>query len=144
VPHYLADSSIWAWSRKHTRRDIAEKLAQRLERGEVCTCVPVALEVLHRAETGSEYEVLLEDVLAPLEWLPLTKEISDRALDVQRELAATFHGNHRRPAVDYLISAIAEAAGRDVVLWFFDKDMEVICNHTGQRCEAEASTGPGH
>jgi hypothetical protein len=45
--------------------------------------------------------------------------------------------------VDYLIAAIGELAEGDVVTWFFDKDFRVICEHTGQRFEAEASTGPG-
>lgn len=47
--------------------------------------------------------------------------------------------NHRRPAVDYLIAAAAELAGDDIVLWFFGKDLRVLCEHTGQPFEAEAS-----
>jgi predicted nucleic acid-binding protein len=144
VPLYLADSSIWAWANKGPRPDINEKLADRLERGEVATCSPVALEVMHRAGTNAEYEHLFRALLEPLDWLPLGEATSRRAIDVQRELAATSDGNHRRPAVDYLIAAIAEAAGNDVTLWFFDKDLRVISEHTGQPAEAEESTGPGH
>jgi hypothetical protein len=33
---------------------------------------------------------------------------------------------------------------KNVVIWFFDKDFRVICEHTGQQFEGEASTGPGH
>jgi predicted nucleic acid-binding protein len=143
MPLYLADSSIWAWANKGPRPDINEKLAERVERGEVATCPPVALEVMHRAETSVQYEQLIKALLEPLEWLPLDDAASRRAIDVQRELAATSHGNHRRPAVDYLIAAIAEVAGDDVILWFFDKDLHVICEHTGQPCDAEESTGPG-
>lgn len=135
MPRYLVDSSIWAWANKRSRPDLAEKLAQRFERAEVCTCVPVALEFMHRAATGEEYEQLFEDFLAPLEWLPLTEGVTVRALEVQRELAAKTHGNHRRPAVDYLVAAIAEAAGDDVVLWFLDKDLRVIAEWTGQGFE---------
>ncbi len=141
---YLADSSIWAWANKGPRPDINEKLAERLERGEVATCVPVALEVMHRAETGAQYEQLFSALLEPLEWLPLDAAGNKRAINVQRELAATSHGNHRRPAVDYLIAATAEVAGDDVILWFFDKDLRVICTHTGQPSDAEESTGPDH
>jgi predicted nucleic acid-binding protein len=144
VPLYLADSSIWAWARKRARPDITERLAERLERGEVATCAPVALEVMHRAETGAEYEQLFTSLLEPLEWLPLDDAGSRRAIDVQRELAATSHGNHRRPALDYLIAAAAEVAGDDVILWFFDNDLRVICEHTGQPSDAEESAGPGH
>ena len=140
MPRYLADSSIWAWANKRSRPDLTEKLAQRLERAEVCTCAPVALEVMHRAETDSEYERLFETFLEPLTWLPLTEAVSLRAVALQRELAAGTHGNHRRPAVDYLIAAVAEAAGTDVVLWFFDKDLRVICDHSGQPFEAEEAS----
>jgi hypothetical protein len=59
--------------------------------------------------------------------------------EVQGELAQTTHGNHLRPAVDFLIASIAEAGGEDVILWFFDRDLEVICRHTGQPYEAEAA-----
>lgn len=144
MPLYLTDSSIWAWANNGARPDINEKLAERLERGEVATCTPVALEVMHRAETSAQYEQLFHALLEPLEWLPLDEATSRRAIDVQRELAATSDGNHRRPAVDYLIAATAETAGDDVTLWFFDKDLRVISEHTGQPSEAEESTGPGH
>jgi predicted nucleic acid-binding protein len=144
MPLYLADSSIWAWANEGPRPDINEKLAERVERGEVATCVPVALEVMHRAETGVQYEQLFGALLEPLDWLPLDDACSQRAINVQRELAVTSHGNHRRPAVDYLIAATAEIGGDDVILWFFDNDLRVICEHTGQRSDAEESTGPGH
>lgn len=142
MPRYLADSSIWAWANKGSRPDIAERLAERLERGEVCTCVPVALEVLHRAKTGEEYEGLFAALLEPVDWLALTDEGSHGALEVQRDLASSSHGGHRRPATDYLIAAVAEAA-EDVVLWFFDRDLRVICEQTRQPHQAEESTGPG-
>jgi predicted nucleic acid-binding protein len=143
MPLYLADSSIWVWANKGPRPDINERLAERLERGEVATCAPVALEVMHRAETGVQYEQLFSALLQPLEWLPLDDAGSRRAIDVQRELAATSHGNHRRPAVDYLIAATAEVSVDDAILWFLDKDLRVICEHTGQPFEAEQSAGPG-
>ncbi len=142
MPLYLADSSIWAWANKGSRPDITEKLAVRLERGEIATCVPVALEVMHRAEMSSQYAELFSALLEPLEWLPLDESAGMRALGVQRELAAASHGNHRRPAIDYLIAATAERAGAEATLWFFDKDLRVICEHTGQPFEAEASTAP--
>ncbi|MGH9128012.1 MAG: PIN domain-containing protein [Acidimicrobiales bacterium] len=141
---YLADSSIWAWANKRSRPDITEKLATRLERGEVATCVPVALEVMHRAETGAQYEQLFEDLLSPLRWLDLDERSSRRALEVQRQLARGSHGNHRRPAADYLIAAVAELAEATVVTWFFDRDLRVICEHTSQGFESESTTGAGH
>lgn len=143
MARYLADTSIWSWAGRRERPDIRDKLAERVERGEVVTCVPVVLEVMHRPRTGDEYARLYETVFAPLECLPLTEEVARRALAVQREMAATSHGNHLRPAVDYLIAAIAEAAGEEVVLWAFDRDLRVIAQRTGQPYEAEDSAGPG-
>jgi predicted nucleic acid-binding protein len=69
---------------------------------------------------------------------PLTTRTGERALQVQRELAAGTPGSHRRPAADFLIAAVAEEGGADVSLWFFDNDLQVICEHTGQPYQAEA------
>ncbi len=144
MPIYLADTSIWAWASKRSRPDIREKLAERLERDEIATCAPIALEVMHRAETSDQYEELFSCLLAPLRWLETGGAATRRALAVQRELAGRSHGNHRRPAVDYIIAATGELAGAEVVTWFFDRDLRVICEHTSQLFEAETTTGPGH
>jgi predicted nucleic acid-binding protein len=143
VPTFLPDTSIWGWASSGRRYDIAEKLAGRIERGEVCTCTPVALEALHRARTSGEYEELYATLFEPLDWIPLTEEAAGRAIAVQRGMAAATHGNHLRPAVDFLVAAVAEVANEQVVLWFFDRDLRLICDHTGQPYEAEESTGPG-
>ncbi len=144
MPRYLADTSIWAWANKpHARPDITAKLAERIERGGVCTCVPVALEVMHRAATGAEYDRLFRALLDPLDWVELDREVAARALEVQRQLAPKSHGHHRRPVIDFLIADVAEQADGDVVLWFFDQDLRVISEHTRQPAEAETATGPG-
>ena len=144
MPRYLADTSIWAWAQRSERADIREKLADRYEAGEIVTCVPVILEAMHRPERSSQYRDRYEQLFAPLERLPFSDSCAERALEVQRELARASDGGHRRPAVDFLIAAAAEAAGEEVVLWSFDRDLKVICEHTGQPSEAEGSTGPGH
>ncbi len=141
---YLADTSIWAWAQKSERPDIREKLADRYEAGEVLTCVPVVLEAMHRPETGAGYRERFDALFAPLERIPLGDSSVERALEVQRELAATTDGSHRRPAIDFLIAAAAAAAGAEILLWSFDRDLRVICEHTGQPAEHEESTGAGH
>ncbi|HZK15680.1 MAG TPA: PIN domain-containing protein [Solirubrobacterales bacterium] len=141
---YLADTSIWAWAQKAERPDITQRLAERYEAGEVVTCVPVVLEAMHQPETAAQYEDRFSNLFAPLERLPLDDASAERALQVQRDLARASDGSHRRPAIDFLIAAVAEAAGPEVVLWCFDRDLKVICEHTSQPCEAEGSTGPGH
>lgn len=143
MPRYLADTSIWAWAQKAQRPDIRERLADRYEVGAIVTCVPVILEAMHRPETGSQYRERFDGMFAPLDRLPLENASVERALEVQRELALESDGSHRRPAIDFLIAAAAEAAP-EVILWCFDRDLKVICEHTGQPCEPEDSTGPGH
>lgn len=144
MPRYLADTSIWAWAEKADRPDIKAKLAARYEGDEIVTCVPVILEAMHRPETTAGYRERFDDLFAPLERVPLEDAVVERALQVQRELADASNGSHRRPPVDFLTAAAAEAAGPEVVLWCFDRDLKVICEHTGQPFEAEDSTGPGH
>lgn len=143
MPRYLADTSIWAWSQKSQRPDIRDKLAARYELGEVVTCVPVILEAMHRPESARGYRERFDGLFAPLARLPLENREVERALEVQRELAKASDGNHRRPAIDFLIAAVAEAAGPGIALWCFDRDLKVICEHTGQPHEAEESAGPG-
>lgn len=54
-------------------------------------------------------------------------------------MARATHGNHLRSANDFLMAAIAEAAENgDVILWFLDKDMGIICEETGQAYGAES------
>jgi predicted nucleic acid-binding protein len=144
VPRYLADTSIWAWAQRAERLDIRDKLADRYEAGEIVTCVPVILEAMHRSETGAEYRERFDRLFAPLDRLPLDGSSVERALEVQRALAGESNGSHRRPAIDFLIAAAAEAAGPEVVLWCFDRDLKVICERTGQPSEPEESTGAGH
>jgi predicted nucleic acid-binding protein len=143
VPRYLADSSIWGWANSTRRPDIQAKLADRFQSGEIVTCAPVALEAMHRARDGNEYDRIFGLLFEPLDWLPLGAAIGERAIEVQREMAETSHGNHLRPAVDYLIAAIAEAAQPEVALWCFDRDLEIICEHTGQPYESEESSTSG-
>ena len=144
MPRYLADTSIWAWAQKTERVDIREKLADRYEAGEVVTCAPVILEAMHRPETGAQYRERFDGLFAPLERMPLNDSSVERALEVQRQLAAKTDGSHRRPAIDFLIAAAAEAAGTEILLWSFDRDLRVICEHTDQPAEHEESTGAGH
>lgn len=132
---------MWSWAQGGRRVDLAERLARRLERAELSTCAAVALEAQHRARSGIEYDRYFDLFFAPLRWLPSDTTVWTRALEVQRALAHTGDGHHRRPAMDYVIAATAELAGDDVVLWAFDRDMQLICEHTGQPCELETAAG---
>jgi len=137
VTLYLADTSIWSWAHGDRRPDLTERLASLGERDLLATCVPVVLESQHRARTGDEHETQFHDSFATLRWLPTGRTALSRALDVQRSLAHVGHGYHRRASIDYMIAATAELG--DAVLWAFDRDMAVICEHTGQPCELETT-----
>jgi predicted nucleic acid-binding protein len=134
---YLADSSVWIGRRRPGAGDLPQRFLDRIRRGEIATCVPVALEVLVGAPDAVSYERDWDTVWKALFWLPLGQRAMRRALDVQRELACPGSGGHRRVAVSYLIAACAEDAGPDVVLWHADDDLAVICRHTGQPHEWE-------
>ncbi len=128
---YLADSSIWIASRRNGATDLRETLAQRLEDDEVAICVPLALEVLTGPETAEELDRDWETTWRHLNWLPVTDEMMERALDLQLTLARTAPGAHRRRPVDYIVAACAEAAGDDVTLWHASPDIAAICEHAG-------------
>lgn len=107
----------------------------RHERGELVTCVPVALEAQHRARSGTEYDRFFALFYAPLRWVRCGEGAFSRGLEVRRSLAHAGDGHHRRPAIDFVIAAAGEL--NEVVLWAFDRDTRAICEHTGQPCELE-------
>ena len=135
---YLADSSIWSWAAEGERPDLEAKLAERFGRGEIVTCPPVVLEVMHRVGGGAEYEALYGELFDPLLEIPLSADGGERAKGVQRGLAGSAAESHRLPATDFLIAACAETHETPITLWFFDRDLEMICAYTGQSHEAES------
>ncbi len=98
---------------------------------------------MHRPRNGSAYDELYEHLFACIQRLPFGDDVAERALLVQRELAQGTHGNHLRPASDYLIAAVAELADEEIVLWAFDRDMRIIAEHTGQPFEEELAKATG-
>lgn len=137
MPLYLADSSIWIGARHAPQGYLAQLLAERLLADEIATCVPVALEVLIGPPTAAAFDQDWNAVWQHLRWLPLGELDLQRALDLVRELAHTTAGAHRRRPIDYVVAACAEAADADVVLWHWDRDLTVICEHAGIGHEPE-------
>jgi len=136
VPLFLADSSIWIAARRRPGSYLADLLADRLEAGEVATCAPVALEVLVGAPDGEELERDWE-IWGGLRWLSLSTDAVNRSVELMRALARTTRGAHRRRPIAYLVAACAEAAGGDVVLWHWDRDIAAICDFAGIAHEPE-------
>lgn len=127
---YLVDSSVWIAAERD--QEIARAVDARFDDRALATCAPVALEVLNGPRDGGSYEADWNGIWRLLHWLPFDERVGRRALEVQRGLAQTTAGAHRRGALDYLIAACAELAGADVVLWHRDRDLRLICEFTGQ------------
>lgn len=110
-----------------------ELWATRINRGLVAISTLTRLEVGYSARNGADHDIKVSS--PPLRLMPveyLTPQMEDRALWVQRELAA--RGQHRALSVpDLLIAATAELSGR--TLLHLDKDFKLIADVTGQPME---------
>jgi len=137
VPLYLTDSSIWIGARRWPQSYLPLLLAERLQADAIATCVPVALEVLTGPPTGVALDQDWQAIWEHLRWLPVGESELRHALELVRELAHTTAGAHRRRPIDYIIAACSETAGDDVVLWHWDRDLTVICDHAGINHEPE-------
>lgn len=137
MPLYLTDSSIWIGARRSPQSYLPRLLAERLRADEIAACVPVALEVLTGPPDGAALDRDWNAVWEHLRWLPVDQTQIDRSLELLRELAHTTAGAHRHRPIDYVVAACAEAAGSDVVLWHWDRDLTVICSHAGIAHEPE-------
>jgi predicted nucleic acid-binding protein len=144
VTLYLADSSIWSGRRRPNRGGLQALFVERMGRGEIATCVPIALEVLTGPDDGDAFVRDWMTLWDQLHWLPLRERATGRALEIQSELALAAPGAQRRSVVHFLIAACAEDAGPEVTLWHWDEDLAAICEHTGQPHEyAAAPAGAG-
>ena len=130
---YLADKR--ALSRLPEPK-VQKYLLPLLEGGLVATCAIIDLEVLYSARSLKEYESVVTERLA-FEDIPITRDVTDRAIDVQHELAK--RGQHRVSLPDLLIAAAAELA--ELTLVHYDADFERIAGVTGQVHEWVAKRG---
>jgi hypothetical protein len=97
------------------------------------------LEILYSARGAADYEQLAAELLA-LHQLPCGDKQFDRALSVQRQLAARGGLHHRSVKIpDLLVAATAELAG--AVVWHYDEDYDRIAAVTGQPMEWVAPRG---
>jgi predicted nucleic acid-binding protein len=117
---YLLDKSALARvARQPTVRAVLERLD---EVGVLATTAVVDLEIGYSARNLAEFDSVASDRAALYQELPLTRTVTDRARQVQRELVRS--GRHRGPGVsDLLIAATAEIYGAIVVHYYQDFDM---------------------
>ena len=123
----LADKSALEWARRDAR---AREAFLGLRTAHViAACHMTALEICYSARNQADLESLLVGQRA-LEWLPISEAVMDRALEVQRLLAARSGNGHRRPIPDLIIAAAAEQHGAEVL--HVDSDYDLIAEVTGQ------------
>ncbi len=123
----LLDNS--AWSRVVAGRlptDRAEAVAGWLEQRQLAVCLPFLLEAGYSARASADYREMMDefDLLFPR--VEIAAAMEERALLVQRELAARDH--HRLAPIDIMIAACAHEAGAGVL--HYDRDYDLIAEHT--------------
>jgi predicted nucleic acid-binding protein len=125
---YLVDKSALA---RMPVESVRARLAPLIEGGEAATCAIIDLEVLYSARNRAEYERIRARRRLAYHEVPLSREIFERAIEVQGELAKS--GRHRIPIPDLIIAAAAEAVGLAVL--HYDEDFDRIAAVTGQPVE---------
>ncbi|MFD9127540.1 PIN domain nuclease [Kitasatospora sp. NPDC059571] len=122
---YLIDKSALARFPKQAVRAVVEPLHNA---GLLAVCAAVEMEVLHSARSKAEAE-RIRDEMRGFDWLPVTDEVWDRALEVQVMLVGA--GNWRAVSMaDLVIAATAERHGATVL--HYDGDFDMIAAVTAQ------------
>jgi predicted nucleic acid-binding protein len=125
-PLYLLDKSALV-RLKHEQVD--QVVTPLMKRGQIATCGVTDLEVLYSARSPAEYETVWAHRLAAYRHLPITERVVERAIEVQRALAAT--SQHRAVGIaDLLVAACAELG--TAIMLHYDKDFDTVATVTGQ------------
>jgi predicted nucleic acid-binding protein len=130
----LLDTSVWARMRDgRIAGRGAERILERLERGELASTEPLLLEMRYSARDGAEFALLAEE-LGALPLLELDRAAIDGALQAQAKLAANRRISHRVKPVDLLVAAVADRHGAGVL--HYDGDYDLIAKHTDLRFDS--------
>jgi predicted nucleic acid-binding protein len=125
---FLVDKS--ALARVPREASVQAALERLDETGVLATTAIIELEIGYSARNLGEFDSVAADRAELYRDLPLSRAVTDRARQVQRELVRS--GQHRGPGVpDLLIAAAAEVHGATVV--HYDHDFDTIATITGQR-----------
>jgi predicted nucleic acid-binding protein len=135
IPVELADTSVWARSRKPG----LEWFASAVEDGLIAVCDQVVMELLWSARDVADFEAI-EVALLACPWFPVQPADWDEARRVFRALAAHGPLHHRQVKIpDLLIAAVAARSGLTVV--HYDGDYDVIATITNQSTRWAAPRG---
>jgi hypothetical protein len=127
---YLIDTSALARIEQHeqVQARIEQLGTQRL----LYRCGIIDLEMLRSAVSPADYERRRADRFSAYTDLPITPRVMERALEVQRALAAA--SQHRGVSLpDLIIAACAEV--HDAAVIHYDADYDRIAAVTGQPAE---------
>jgi predicted nucleic acid-binding protein len=123
----LADTGVWA---RKDHPSLEPWFSVAMEAGDIAMCDIVALEILHSARSGREFDAM-EVRLRRVPWITIESADWARARAVYRSLAWQAGGQQRQvPHPDILIAACAERQGVTVV--HYDADYDLIGAVTGQ------------
>jgi predicted nucleic acid-binding protein len=129
IARYLVDTSVWAGRQQP---GVAVRVVPLIGAGLVATCSVLDAEALYTTRSPAEYEEVRRDRRSAYEFLVTDQEAWDRALDVQRQLAA--RSMTRSVGIsDLLVAAVAEL--HRVTVLHYDADFEHVAAITGQPVE---------
>lgn len=135
----LFDHSAWSRLIADTVPEEREEVVlDWVEEGRLGTCLPFLLEAGYSARTAEDHRVTAIR-LELLPYVPFDLEVERLAQQAQRELAQA--GHHRLSPVDLLIAACA--AGADGGVLHYDRDYDLILEHTSLRFESVWLAEPG-
>ena len=116
-------------ARVDRHESVLNALVELDDSGVLATSPVIELELGYSARSLDEFESVSADRRAIYRELPLSREVSNRARFVQRELVRV--GHHRGPGVsDLLIAATAEFY--EAVVVHYDAHFNTIAKITGQ------------
>jgi hypothetical protein len=116
---FVADTSAWA---RADARSVRREWTAALRDGRIATCPIVKLELLLSARDGDEFDEI-EDELAQLRDVPVTRSVTNAAQHAFRKLARVRPLHHRSVKLpDLLIAACASDAAIGVL--HYDEDFD--------------------
>lgn len=122
---FIADSSAWS---NASHPNVRDEWADALRSEQIATCPVVKLELLYSARDGDDYD-RLDEILAALRDVPITRSVTNAALAALRRLARIEPRYQRSVKFpDLLVAAAAQDAAVGVLHYdhHYDRLAEVL------------------